>query len=121
VTYDPNNIFAKILRKEIPCNAVLETEHSLAFHDVSPQAPHHILIIPKGAYISFTDFSEKAPAEEITDFTRAIGEVARSLGVEADGYRILSNIGQNGGQEVPHYHVHLLAGRALGPILNKPL
>lgn len=117
--YDPNNVFARILRKEIPCKTVLETEHSLAFHDVNPQAPVHVLVIPKGAYVSMDDFSARAPAEEIADFVRAVGETARTLGAVAGGYRILSNAGANAGQEVPHLHVHVFAGRPLGPMLSR--
>jgi len=119
VAYDPNNVFAKILRGEIPCKKVLETEHALAFHDINPLAPLHVLVIPKGAYVSMADFSANASAEEITGFVRAVGETARMLGAEADGYRILSNVGLNGGQEVPHLHVHVFAGRPLGPMLAK--
>ncbi|MBN2751257.1 MAG: histidine triad nucleotide-binding protein [Rhodospirillaceae bacterium] len=119
MTYDPNNVFAKILRGEIPCKPVLETEYALAFHDINPQAPMHVLVIPKGAYVSMDDFSSHATPEEITGFIRAIGETARTLGVEADGYRVLSNVGLNGGQEVPHLHVHVFAGCNLGPMLSK--
>jgi diadenosine tetraphosphate (Ap4A) HIT family hydrolase len=119
VAYDPNNVFAKILRGEIPCKKVLETEHALAFHDINPQAPVHVLVIPKGSYVSFDDFSARATADEISGFIRAIGETARSLGIVADGYRLLSNVGVNAGQEVPHLHVHLFAGRNLGPMLSK--
>lgn len=117
--YDPSNIFAKILRREIPCKAVLETEHALAFHDINPQAPVHVLVIPKGAYVSMDDFSARATPGEIAGFVRAIGETARTLGVEADGYRILSNAGAHAGQEVPHLHVHIFAGQPLGPMLSK--
>jgi len=119
VAYDPNNVFAKILRGEIPCKKVLETEYALAFHDINPIAPVHVLVIPKGAYVSMDDFSAHASAEEIAGFVRAIGDVARSLGVVDGGYRILSNAGLNAGQEVPHLHVHLFAGRSLGPMLAK--
>jgi diadenosine tetraphosphate (Ap4A) HIT family hydrolase len=119
VAYDPNNVFAKILRGEIPCKKVLETEHALAFHDINPQAPVHVLVIPKGSYVSFDDFSARATADEISGFIRAIGETARNLGIVADGYRLLSNVGVNAGQEVPHLHVHLFAGRNLGPMLSK--
>ncbi len=118
MSYDPNNVFAKILRKEIPCKIVHETEHALAFHDVHPQAPYHVLVIPKGAFVSFDDFTEQAPVDMVVGFFRAVGETARILGVEADGYRVISNIGDHGGQEVPHFHVHIAAGRPLGPILN---
>lgn len=119
MAYDPNNVFAKILRGEIPCKKVLETEYALAFHDINPLAPQHVLVIPKGAYVSMADFSAKASAEEIAGFIRAVGETARTLGVEADGYRLLSNVGLNGGQEVPHLHVHVFAGRPLGPMLAR--
>jgi diadenosine tetraphosphate (Ap4A) HIT family hydrolase len=117
--YDRDNIFARILRGEIPCKKVHEDEHVLAFHDINPQAPTHVLIIPKQAYVSFDDFSEKASPEEITAFTRAVGAIARKLGLASDGYRILANIGNNGGQEVPHFHVHLFGGRRLGRMIAK--
>lgn len=112
--YDHNNIFARILRGEIPCRKVYEDAHVLAFHDIHPQAPTHVLVIPKGAYVSFDDFSATAPAEEIVAFMRAVGQIARDLGVAEPGYRILANTGLNGGQEVPHFHLHLFAGRRLG-------
>ncbi len=121
--YDTDNIFARILRGEIPCKKVHEDEHVLAFHDIHPQAPVHILVIPKGAYVSFDDFSQKATAEEITAFTRAVGAIARQNGLSPNGndggYRILANIGNNGGQEVPHFHVHLFGGRKLGRMIAK--
>lgn len=121
--YDTTNIFARILRGEIPCKKVHEDEHVLAFHDINPQAPIHILIIPKGAYVSFDDFSQKATPDEITAFTRAVGAIARQNGLspngDAGGYRILANIGNNGGQEVPHFHVHLFGGRKLGRMIAK--
>ncbi len=120
MSYDDSNIFAKIIRDEVPCDKIFESDHSLAFRDINPQAPTHVLVIPKGHYVSFDDFSSKASAEEITDFTRTIGEVARQCGVTDAGYRILSNIGQNGHQEVPHLHVHLFGGRTLGPMLRRP-
>jgi histidine triad (HIT) family protein len=112
--YDDNNIFARILRGEIPAKTVYEDEWALAFHDIAPQAPIHVLIIPKGKYCSFADFSAAASEAEIAGFTRAVGKVARDLGLEAPGYRILANMGTHGGQEVPHYHVHLFGGRSLG-------
>lgn len=112
--YDDNNIFARILRGEIPAKKVYEDEWAFAFHDINPQAPTHILVIPKGRYCSFADFSASAPAEEIAGFVRAVGRVARDLELETPGYRILSNMGDHGGQEVPHLHVHLFAGRSLG-------
>jgi len=117
--YDPNNIFARILRGEIPCKKVHEDAHTLAFHDIAPQAPVHVLVIPKGAYVSLADFTARAPAEEQAAFLRAVGEVARQLGLEAAGYRVLSNMGQHGGQEVPHLHVHIFGGRPLGRMLAK--
>ena len=112
--YDPDHIFARILRGEIPCKTVYEDEWALAFHDVAPQAPVHILVIPKGAYVSWEDFAAKAPAEEIAGFVRAVGHVARENGLVEPGYRLLANVGAHGGQEVPHLHVHLFGGRPLG-------
>jgi len=118
-TYDPNNIFAKILRGEIPCKKVYEDDHVLAFHDINPQAPIHILVIPKGAYVSWDDFSAKASDEEIAAFVRAAGTIARELGAHEKGYRVLANTGADGGQEVPHFHLHLFAGRPLGRMVAK--
>jgi histidine triad (HIT) family protein len=112
--YDDTNIFARILRKEIPCKSVYEDEWALAFHDINPQAPIHVLVIPKGKYCSFGDFSVDASPAEIAGFTRAVGKVARDLGLEDPGYRLLFNMGAHGGQEVPHMHVHLFGGRSLG-------
>jgi histidine triad (HIT) family protein len=117
MSYDPQNIFAKILRGEIPCDKVLENTHALAFNDIRPQAPVHVLIIPKGAYVSSSDFSEKASADEIAGFMRAIHAVAEKTGVLESGYRLIANTGADGLQEVPHYHVHLLGGRPLGRML----
>src|SRR6187549_1077806 len=117
--YDPNNIFAKILRGEIPCGKVYEDDYALAFRDINPQAPQHILVIPKGAYVSWDDFSARAPDSEIAGFVRAVGSVARDAGMVADGYRLLANVGAHGGQEVPHLHVHVFAGRPLGPRLAR--
>ncbi|EFG82747.1 histidine triad nucleotide-binding protein [Novacetimonas hansenii] len=115
--YDPQNVFARILRGELPCNKVYENDYVLAFHDIAPKAPIHVLVIPKAPYVSFADFSQNASEAEITGFTRAVGQVARILQVDGPGYRLLSNIGEEGGQEVPHFHVHIFAGRALGPML----
>ena len=115
--YDPDNIFAKILRGEIPCNKVYEDDHALAFHDINPQAPQHILVIPRGAYVSWDDFSARASDAEIAGFVRAVGRVARDAGMVADGYRLLANVGIQSGQEVPHLHVHIFAGGPLGPML----
>ena len=111
MAYDPDNIFAKILRGEIPCNTVYETDHVLAFHDINPQAPVHVMVIPKGQYVSFADFSANADDDEIA------GHVARLLGVEDSGYRLLANHGADSHQEVPHLHVHIFGGRKLGPML----
>ena len=115
--YDDTNIFARILRGEIPNRTVYEDQWALAFHDISPQAPVHVLVIPKGKYVSFADFSASASADEIAGFMRAIGKVAKDLGLEAQGYRLLANMGEHSGQEVPHFHVHLFAGRPLGRML----
>jgi diadenosine tetraphosphate (Ap4A) HIT family hydrolase len=117
--YDDSNIFARILRGELPCAKVYEDEHALAFHDINPQAPVHILAIPKGSYVSWDDFSERAPAAEIAGFVRAIGRIARDQGLVAPGYRLLANVGAHSGQEVPHLHVHIFAGRGLGPMLAR--
>ena len=115
--YDPDNIFAKILRGEIPCDKVYEDEWAFAFHDINPQAPLHLLVVPKGAYVSWDDFSAKASSDEITGFVRAIGNVAREAGLVDPGYRVLANIGQHGHQEVPHLHVHLFGGRQFGKMI----
>ncbi len=117
--YDEQNIFAKILRGEIPNRTVYEDEWALAFHDIAPQAPVHVLVIPKGAYVNWDDFSARAGAEEIAGFVRAVGHVARDLGLVQPGYRLLSNLGAHGGQEVPHLHVHLFGGQVLGPMLSR--
>jgi diadenosine tetraphosphate (Ap4A) HIT family hydrolase len=117
--YDDQNIFAKILRGEIPNNTVYEDEWALAFHDINPQAPIHILVIPKGAYVSWDDFSTSGSDAEIAGFTRAVGKVARDLGLVAPGYRLLANIGTDAHQEVPHLHVHIFAGKPLGPMLTR--
>jgi len=115
--YDPENIFANILRGEIPCNKVYEDEWALAFHDIAPQAPVHILVIPRGAYVSWDDFSARAEPAEIAGFVRAVGKVARDQGLVGDGYRLLANVGPAAGQEVAHLHVHIFGGRPLGPML----
>ncbi|NNG04523.1 MAG: histidine triad nucleotide-binding protein [Inquilinus sp.] len=119
MAYDPDNIFAKILRGEIPCNKVHEDEHVLAFHDINPLAPVHVLVIPKGAYESMNDFTAKASDAEIAAMFRAVGALARDLGIAAEGYRFLSNCGGHGHQEVPHFHVHLFGGRPLGRMLSR--
>ncbi|MBZ8117621.1 HIT domain-containing protein [Roseovarius sp. LXJ103] len=122
--YDDQNIFAKILRGEIPNDTVLETAHCLAFRDLYPQAPVHVLVIPKGPYVTYDHFAAEASAAEIADFTRTIGEVCRMTGLRPgdgeDGYRVISNAGEAGLQEVPHLHMHVLGGRVLGPLVAKP-
>ena len=115
--YDDDNIFAKILRGEIPCTKVHEDEWSLAFHDIAPQAKVHILVIPKGRWVSWDDFSAHAEPDEIAGFVRAVGQVAREQGLVEPGYRLLANVGQHGGQEVPHLHVHLFGGEPLGRMI----
>ena len=115
--YDDTNIFARILRGELPANKVYEDEHVLAFHDINPLAPTHLLVIPKGAYVSWDDFSEKASDAEITALVRASGRIAREAGLVESGYRVLANTGTDSGQEVPHLHMHIFAGRPLGPML----
>jgi diadenosine tetraphosphate (Ap4A) HIT family hydrolase len=116
--YDDGNIFARILRGEIPCKKVYEDEWALAFHDINPLAPVHVLVIPKGKYVSFADFSANGSADEIAGLMRAVGKVAKDLGLEAQGYRLLANMGEHSGQEVPHFHMHLFAGRPLGRMLS---
>jgi len=117
--YDDGNIFARIIRGEIPSKKVYEDEHVLAFHDISPLSPTHILVIPKGAYVSWDDFSDRASDEEIGAFVRAAGKIARDEGLVAPGYRVLANVGGNSGQEVPHLHLHIFGGRPLGPMLAR--
>lgn len=119
MNYDPNNIFARILRGEIPAKKIYEDDFALAFPDINPQAPTHVLVIPKGAYVNFSDFAANASAEEQAGFIRAIGKVAEMMGIAADGYRLLSNCGANSHQEVPHLHIHLFGGKRLGPMLVK--
>jgi diadenosine tetraphosphate (Ap4A) HIT family hydrolase len=117
--YDESNVFARILRGELPNKTVYEDEHVLAFHDINPMAPVHILVIPKGAYVSWDDFSERGSEAEIAAFVRAVGKIARDEGLVAAGYRLLANTGTNSGQEVPHLHVHIFGGRGLGPMLSR--
>lgn len=117
--YDDQNIFAKILRNEIPSKRVYEDDFAIAFQDINPQAPTHILVIPRGAYVSWDDFSARASDVEIAGFIRAVGDVARAAGLVAPGYRLLANTGLDAHQEVPHLHVHILAGRPLGPLLMR--
>ncbi len=118
MSYDKENIFAKILRGEIPCNKAYEDEYVLAFHDIAPLAPVHILVIPKGAYVSLVDFSAKASAEEITAFHRAVAHLVEEHDLTENGFRAIANTGDHGGQEVPHYHLHLLGGKKLGGMLS---
>ncbi|OYX37510.1 MULTISPECIES: histidine triad nucleotide-binding protein [unclassified Sphingomonas] len=115
--YDDQNIFAKILRGEIPSKRVYEDDFAVAFHDINPQAPTHLLVIPRGAYVSWDDFSARGSDAEIAGFVRAVGTVARAAGLVAPGYRLLANTGLDAHQEVPHLHVHIFAGRPLGPML----
>ena len=117
--YDDANIFARILRGELPCTKVYEDEHVLAFNDIRPLAATHILVIPKGRYVSWDDFSERGSQQEIAAFVRAVGRIARDQGLVAPGYRLLANVGVNSGQEVPHLHVHIFAGQPLGPMLSR--
>jgi len=117
--YDEANIFARILRGELPCKKVFEDDYSLAFHDINPQAPLHILVIPKGPYVSWDDFSARASEAEIAGFVRAVGQVARDAGLVAPGYRLLANVGLDSHQEIPHLHVHIFAGKKLGPMLAR--
>ena len=117
--YDDNNIFAKILRGEIPSTKIYADEFAYAFPDINPQAPTHILVIPKGRYVSWDDFSAKASEAEIAGFVRAVGKIARDAGAAEPGYRLLANTGPNSHQEVPHLHVHIFAGRPLGPMLAR--
>jgi histidine triad (HIT) family protein len=117
--YDDSNIFARILRGEIPSKKVYEDDWAFAFHDINPQAPVHVLVVPKGKYCSFADFSAKGTDAEIAGFMRAVGLVARQLNLEEPGYRMLANMGEHGGQEVPHFHVHLFGGRPLGRMVPR--
>ncbi len=118
MSYDAENIFAKILRGDIPCTKVFENDHALAFEDINPLAPVHVLVIPKGAYVSSADFCQKASEPEIVDFTRAVGAVAALKGLDETGYRTLSNHGEDSHQDVPHYHVHVVGGRDLGGMIK---
>ena len=120
MAYDPSNIFARILRGEIPAKKIYEDSHALAFHDINPQAKVHALVIPKGAYVSWADFTARASDAEIAGFIRAVGKVARDLGLEESGYRILANHGPDSHQEVPHLHVHIFGGQRLGRMIQPP-
>lgn len=117
--YDDSNIFARILRGELPSSKVYEDEQVLAFDDINPLTPTHVLVIPKGAYVSWDDFSEKASDEEIAGLVRAVGKIARDAGLVEQGYRVLANVGHHSGQEVPHLHLHIFGGRPLGPMLAR--
>lgn len=120
MAYDSNNIFARILRGEIPNKTVVDSEHTLAFYDIAPQAPVHVLVIPKGAYVDFADFSANATPEEITDFHRTAAKVCEMTGVQpGEGFRAISNSGVHGVQEVPHYHLHILGGRVMGRMVSR--
>ena len=119
MAYDRNNVFARILRGELPCSKVYEDEYVLAFRDINPQAPSHIVVIPKGEYVSVDDFSANAPAAELAAFLRAVGRIAHQEGVAEEGYRILANHGAAAHQDVPHFHLHLFGGRDLGPMLRR--
>ncbi len=116
--YDDNNIFAKILRGEIPCDKVYEDDYVLAFNDIAPKAPVHILLIPKGRYISIADFGENASAEEIKGFYLALAEIVKDKGINETGFRSIANTGENGGQEVPHFHMHILGGKPIGTMVS---
>lgn len=117
--YDEGNVFARILRGELPSKKVFEDDHVLAFHDINPLAPVHILVIPKRAYVSWDDFSDQASPDEIAALVRAAGKIARDSGLVAPGYRLLVNVGGDGGQEIPHLHIHIFGGRPLGPMLAR--
>ena len=121
MTYDPQNIFAKILRNEIPCNKVFENEFAFAFHDIAPQAAVHILVIPKGPFVSFDDFTRKAPPALQQGFFAAIQSIAEQESIVKSGYRLICNHGADSNQEVPHFHMHILAGENLGALLPKAM
>jgi histidine triad (HIT) family protein len=116
MSYDPNNIFARILRKEISCKMIFEDDYVLAFHDINPKGPVHILLLPKGEYINFHEFVSKAGPEVVGHFYQIAGQLCQEHGLTENGYRVIANTGQNGGQEVAHFHIHLIGGRKLGPM-----
>ncbi|MFV0291732.1 MAG: HIT domain-containing protein [Paracoccus sp. (in: a-proteobacteria)] len=122
--YDNDNIFARILRGEIPNDTVAESEYTLAFRDIQPKAPSHILVIPKGRYVTFDDFAENAPAEEIVDFMRMVAQITKAEGLSTGsgggGFRAITNAGNDGVQEVPHFHLHIIGGQVIGPMVMLP-
>ncbi len=118
--YDTDNVFAKILRGEIPCETIYDDDFAMAFDDINPQSPVHVLVLPKGEYVSMDDFTANASDADIAGFFRAVGAVARQVGVVGNGYRILANHGRDAHQEVPHFHMHIFAGRDLGPMIRRP-
>ncbi|MCB1557500.1 MAG: histidine triad nucleotide-binding protein [Alphaproteobacteria bacterium] len=118
-TYDENNIFAKILRGEIPCDKIYEDEFTLCFKDITPKAPTHLLVIPKGAYLNIVDFGKRASKEEIDGFFKAVSQIAEEQNLSQSGFRSIANTGLNGGQEVPHFHLHLLGGKKLGALVGQ--
>jgi diadenosine tetraphosphate (Ap4A) HIT family hydrolase len=120
MAYDRDNIFARILRGELPCTKVYEDAHVLAFRDIHPQAPSHVVLIPKGEYVSADDFSAAASDAELAAFMRAVHRIAAAEGVAEDGFRLIANTGEHGRQEVPHFHMHILGGRDVGPMLRRP-
>ncbi|HVH79378.1 MAG TPA: histidine triad nucleotide-binding protein [Stellaceae bacterium] len=120
MAYDRNNVFARILQGELPCTKVYEDDHVLAFRDIRPQAPTHVVLIPKGEYVSAGDFSAKASDAELAAFMRAIGKVAAIEGITESGFRLIANTGKDGHQEVPHFHMHIVGGRDVGPMLRRP-
>lgn len=118
MAYDPNNIFARILRGEIPCTKIYEDDYALAFPDISPKAPVHILVIPKGSYTDIADFGARGTSEEIAGFFRAVAKISAEKNLVSGGFRSIANTGLNGGQEVPHFHLHLLGGKSIGPMVS---
>jgi len=120
MVYERDNVFARILRGELPCTKIYEDEHVLAFRDIRPQAPSHVVLIPKGEYVAADDFAEKASDAELAAFMRAIARIAQAEGIAESGFRLIANAGRDGHQEVPHFHLHLVGGRDLGPMLRRP-
>lgn len=120
MAYDSSNIFARIIRGELPCDKVYEDDRILAFRDISPLAPVHILVIPKESYVSMDDFTAKAPAETVAHFFKTVGDIAREQGVDKGGYRLIANHGADANQEVPHFHFHIIGGKYLGAMMPRP-